>query len=127
VSGISLSGLEPFRLLASTPVGGFALQNGTPTVFTWTAPNDGNNHRVLVFASLGVSSAQTGGAVTVQITDPSGNVGTHTLYAGGLGTGSSTGPGEFSMIVKPGSTVTVAQSSAQTLGAATLYAELWGS
>jgi hypothetical protein len=114
------------QLQAATPAAGFALQNGTPAITSWQVPNDGQEHRVTVFASLDVTSLQTGGAVTVTITDPGGTVGTHTLYAGGVAPG-SVAPGVFVMIVKAGTTVSLAQSTAQTAGAAVLYAEIWGS
>ena len=60
--------LQPFAtapnlgLLASTfaagGLAGFALQNATPNILTWTAPNDGNYHRVVVAASIGVTSSR---------------------------------------------------------------------
>ena len=46
-----------FGLLASTPAAGFALINGTTTILSWTAPADGKNHRLSVFASAHISSA----------------------------------------------------------------------
>ena len=49
------------QLVATTGVNGFALQNGTPTILTWTPPNDGQVHRVLLIAQENVTVAETGG------------------------------------------------------------------
>ena len=112
-------------LQATTGVAGFALQNATPTIISWTAPNDGNLHRFIVICSLDVSSAETGGAVSLVCTPPGAGAQTTSLYAGGLGTGPAYNTQE--RLVQPGTTVTVEQSSALTGGAATVWAEIWGS
>ena len=111
---------------ATTGVAGFALQNGTPTIMTWSVPNDGKMHHGMVFATLDVTSTETGGAVTLTVTDPGGGLGTHTLLAGGASSGSSTIPSAFPFAAEAGSSVIVAQSSALTGGAATLYGSIWG-
>lgn len=113
-------------LLATTGLSGFALQNGTPNILTWTAPNDGQMHRATLSGELVVTSTETGGAVQATITDPGGTVRNRSILNGGLGASfnSVTGNG---WTVAPNTTVTVAQSSALTGGAAILYAELWGS
>lgn len=124
--------LQPFAvapilgLLAATPVAGFALQNGTPNILTWTAPADGQMHRVLVHAGLRVTSAETGGAVTLTVIQPDGSTYAPGAFAGGSGTNATSG---FTAMhpVQAGSTVTLAQSSALTAGAAVVWAELWGS
>lgn len=112
-------------LVASTGLAGVALVNGSPTLLSWTAPNDGQMHSVIAFGALQVSSAETGGAIGLGWTQPGGQViaaGTQ-MFAGGL----TTGPQWISQqrLVAPGSTVTVAQSSALTVGAATVWAEIW--
>lgn len=115
--------------LAATPLAGFALQNGTPTIISWTAPNDGKLHRFLLSATQHVTSAQTGGGVNVTYTAPDGSAGTLFPFGAGNGVGvsgplaASQGPVE----VEAGSTVTVVQGGALTAGAATVWAELWGS
>lgn len=112
--------------LLATPAGGYALQNGTPTILTWVAPSDGNNHRVELFGQLVVTSAETGGQVSVTYTDPAGNAHTVTLVAAGQGTG----PASLAVtrfVIKSGSTFTVSQSTALTAGAGTLWCEIWGS
>jgi hypothetical protein len=115
------------QMLESTGIGGFPLVNGTPQIFQWTAPNDANMHRVMIFCSLDVASAQTGGAVTLTVKDPGLSSGGHTVFGGGLGAGSPIPNNPVCMMVAPGTQVTLAQATAQTAGAATLYAELWGS
>jgi hypothetical protein len=110
---------------AVTPAAGVALVNGTPAILTWTAPADGNPHRIMVFASLDITVAQTGGAVTLQMTDPAGTTTTHTVFSGGGGIGSPVSNNPIAMLVQPGSTTTLTQT-AQTAGTASLWAELWG-
>lgn len=112
---------EP-ALVASTGVNGFALQNATPNILTWTAPNDGQMHRVFLNAFIVVGAAQTGGAVTMNTTVPGGVASNPVVFAGGL-TGNQSQ--WFNRLIAPGTTVTLVQSSAQTAGAATVYAELW--
>jgi hypothetical protein len=106
-----------------TAVAGFALQNATPTLLTWTAPNDGAMHLVTVYGSVRVSVAQTGGAIGITATDPGGNALTPALDTGGHATG------QFSftartLLVQAGSTVTVAQTSAMTAGTALAWAAI---
>jgi hypothetical protein len=117
------------ELLAATPEAGFALQNATPTILSWTAPNDGNLHRAKLIIYLLVTSGETGGNINIDFTDPS-----NTSRAFGLGL-SGKAAGEYgnqqyeweSLFAYPGTTVTLVQSSALTGGAATVWAEIWGS
>jgi hypothetical protein len=128
-------GFNPFSntltlgLLATTGLAGFALQNATPNILTWTAPNDGNMHRVVVVSTLIVTSAETGGEITVNYTDPSNVARQRLLYAAALGTGISTPAGNTPTLINvyPGTTVVVQQFTALSAGAAGLWAELWGS
>jgi len=112
-------------LQAATAVAGFALQNATPTVISWTAPNDGRQHRVTVIYTLHVTVAETGGAVVTNFTAPDAGVGQSTAFAGGAGTGVFIPNGPQMAVVGAGTTVSVAQSSALTVGAALLWAEIW--
>jgi len=116
-------------LLASTPASGTALANGTQTILTWTAPNDGNMHRFALTSVVHVTSAETGGGLQLQWKLPDGTADTNGLYAGGSGTGIQINPGGgvFMQLVEPGTTVNFVQTSALTAGAATVWAELWGS
>jgi hypothetical protein len=109
----------PLSLVATTYIAGFTLINGTPIILTWTAPNDGNMHQVLLFGQLVVSSLQTGGAVNLNYNDPAGTGRVQQLFAGGLAAGNNVPP-VTPRTVAPGSTVTVTQT-AQTAGASILY------
>lgn len=111
-------------LATGTPTAGFALQNGTPTILTWTAPADGNPHRVSLVTNLHVTSLETGGAVTLNTTLPDSTAANPQVYAGGA----AAAVYQFSQdrIVGSGTTVTLVQSSALTAGAAVLWAQLWG-
>lgn len=110
-------------LLATTGPNGFTLVNGTPNILSWTAPNDGQLHRIFVFFSLNVTSLQTGGNVGITI-----GSGGHNLAAGGLAAGYQFGLSQsMSAIVLPGQTVLIAETVAQTAGAAVFYGEIWGS
>jgi hypothetical protein len=115
-------------LLASTGAGGYALVNGTGTVITWTAPNDGQVHRFAVLSTIDVATTETGGQINVTYTVPNGNSASNGLYTAGLAAGhNNLAAGTFLKSVAPGSTVSVTQSSALTGGASTLWAEIWGS
>jgi len=131
--------LQPFAdapilgLLASTfplsGTAGFALQNGTPNILTWTAPADGQMHRFMLISEMNVTSAQTGGEINVSFTEPDGVFRTRLLYTGTLAAGfvQPSGDTPTLTLVAPGSVTTLFQQSAQTAGAAVLWAEIWGS
>jgi hypothetical protein len=119
----AVSGLGP---VATTGPTGFALQNGTPSIISWTTPSDGNLHRVTMFITWDVTSTETGGAFGMTWTAPDGGAGALALSAGGSAAGAHT-PTPFSAVCRAGTTVTLAQTSALTGGAATLWAEMWGS
>lgn len=123
----ALATLGGLGMQASTGVAGFALQNATPTILSWTAPNDGQLHRGILFVSLFVSSAATGGQVNLTWTQPGGNVFNPAVFAASQGSGGHlpTG-GTAGFNVAAGSAVTLNQATALTAGAATLWAEIWG-
>ena len=125
-------GVPALQLQAATPVAGVALVNGTPTILIWTAPADGKQHRFMVFASMNVTVTEVGGAVGVAFTTPDQGSLTNNafpgLFTGAQGAGNNYAQAyAVSQVVKPGSTVVVAQTSALTSGAAVLWAEIWGS
>jgi hypothetical protein len=122
------NGLVYMGQLATTGLTGFTLINGTPTILTWTAPNDGAMHRVMLLGELNVTSAQTGGVVTLNYTSPDGGARNRAVFAGSLGAGYNPIPGiaAAGATVAPNTTVTLTQT-AQTAGASVLYMELWGS
>lgn len=110
---------------ASTGPGGFALQNGTPTILSWTAPNDGQVHRYLTFGNTIISSAETGGAIATQYTPPGGASHEGSNDAGGNSAG-TVGWQVLDGVVQAGTTVSLLQISALTVGAAKVVAEIWG-
>ena len=119
---VAPSGLA--ETVAATPAAGSALTSGTPTFLTWTAPNDGNLHQVNLIYSLQVTSLETGGAITMSITAPGGGTLTPSVNAGGSAAGNFAN--NIQRLVAPNTTVTVAQTSALTGGAATFFGILVG-
>ena len=115
----------PTLALQAATVGPFTLVNGTPTIVSWTAPNDGAEHRAMVVVSEDITVAATGGAVGWTFTAPDGSAATPTLIAGGQATGAH--HATDMAIVGPGTTVTIKQSGALTIGAGVVWAEIWGS
>lgn len=120
------AGQPPLSKQATTGAPGFALQNATPTILSWTAPSDGNLHRVQLFGVMHVTSAQTGGNVVLSYKAPDGATGNVTIWGGGFGGGVFQPNINAIVTVQAGSTVTLAQTVAQTAGAAVVFAELWG-
>jgi hypothetical protein len=116
-------------MLATTGTAGYTLVNATGTILTWTAPADGNMHRVMLFGQTWVTTTEVGGALAISITDPGGHSsGSQTVDSGSHGVNfHQLGSGYWNLLVEAGSTVTLSQSSALTTGAATLWAEIWGS
>lgn len=121
-------------LQATTGYTGYTLINGTGTIVSWTAPNDGALHRFEIFARLIVSSNLTGGAIFA------GNGGTvltgGTINSGAFLWSANQGAGDYfltktslgvSGILGPAEQIYIKQSTAITGGAAILYAEIWAS
>ena len=125
--------LDPFAvapaigLLAATPSAGYTLVNGTGNILQWTAPNDGKLHRVQVFAVQDVTVATTGGQILVSYTLPDGFATSHTVFAAGQAQGDNVVANNFSLLVRPNTTVTILQNTAMNPGAAVIWCELWGS
>lgn len=99
----------------------FAKTGGTPNIFTWTAPSDGNPHQVVLTASNNCTSAETGGQVQLSYTI-NGTVKTPAVFAGGAGVGVTVFT--TAITVDPGTTVTLSQSTALTAGATNVSAVL---
>lgn len=114
-----------FQIMASTGLAGFALVNGTPTIISWSVPNDGLMHRAIVFGTMQVTVAETGGTIQQTYTDPGGTAIFTQVIAGGLAIGAAQLTAKL-VTVQANSLVTVKQSAALTAGAATLWAEIWG-
>lgn len=119
--------MSNLQLQAAVPDTGFAIGNSTPTILSWKVPDDGRNHRYIIISSVYISSTETGGQIYISFTGPSGVEGFQQVSAGGQSTGYDDSQYEPPTIVQSGSTVTIAQGSALTGGAATLWAEIWGS
>lgn len=109
---------------SDTGPAGVAMVNGTPGILSWTVPNDGQAHRVSVVGDKHVTVNETGGAVTMSWASPDGGAGTSTLFAGGQAAGLF--GSSLDRVVQAGSVVTVQQSSALTVGASVLFAQIWG-
>lgn len=106
-----------------SPVAGVSMINGTQTLLSWTAPNDGQLHRAQVFFGTNTTSALTGGGTGWTFTGPAGGPLSPTLVAAGQGVGVK--HAFDGAVIAPGTTVTVSQSGAATAGAATMWADLW--
>jgi hypothetical protein len=112
---------------AVTASAGFALQDATPTILSWTAPNDGLLHWAFVGAYLHASSSMTGGELGNSFTDPQGNVVSDNQFVpGGQPSGFSQWQSNL-VPVQPGTVVSVYQATALTGGAAKAWAAIWGS
>jgi len=124
--GANWGSLHGPRPLATTGLDGFALQNGTPNILTWDAPDDGKLHEVSVHGSVCVTSAETGGALTLYFTNPAGLTTSFVVTGGGTATNGVALVDNSAVMVLPGTTVTLSQTTALTAGEATVYATLWG-
>lgn len=107
---------------ATTGTAGYVQTNGTGTVVSYTAPSDGKLHTVNLFGSVIITSTQTGGIISMTWT-LGGN--SHTTQIDGGAHSAGTVPiATATALIDPGTTVSVTQSSALTVGAATVYATL---
>lgn len=115
--------------VAATPLAGYTYVNGTGTIISWTAPNDGQMHRVVLIGQIrSITVPQTGGAISMSLEYPDGSGNpSPSVNAGGNGTGGFHGFSNTVFLVQPGSTIALQQSSAQTAGSTVLWAELWAS
>lgn len=124
-------GLGGLYLAASTGMNGYTLVNNTGSIISWVAPNDGQLHRVAIFGVIHVSSTETGGLVQLQYYGPWTGSTLHagTVFNAGLGTDTSgqVMTNEYTIIIAPNTTVTLAQTSALSIGAAICWAEIWAS
>lgn len=100
---------------------GTALINGTQNLASYTTPADGNAHLVFVAATQTVTSLETGGVVQVTYTS-NGQALTAAMFPGGSAAGTLVA--SATVAADPGTTVTLVQSSALTVGAATVTADL---
>lgn len=110
-------------IAASTPAAGYTVINGTGPIpgLTWTAPTDGQQHRVLLIASLSVATTEVGGQMRMAVTLPNGSTFNQNFLNSQVAGNYSV---SFTAQVQAGSTVTVSQNTALTGGAAVLWADL---
>lgn len=113
-------------LQATTGLAGFALQNATPTFLNWNVPNDGQLHRALIVGTINVTLAETGGTLQQAYTDPAANAIFSQIDAGGHAAGAFQFTAKL-VSVQAGTPVGIRQSVALSAGAATVWAEIWGS
>ena len=111
-------------ITAETSATGVALINGTQTILTATVPNDAKVHTAQVLFAKDVTTALTGGATAFTVTPLVGTpiVTTTTVTAVGYHGGATTSATIH--LVKPGTTVTLKQTTAMTAGAAKVYAKI---
>jgi hypothetical protein len=110
-----------FKKLYTTGPTGFAKVNGTPTLFTYNVPNDGNIHSIQVYGLVVITSGETGGQVQLL----RNGTGLFNINQGGSGGPGMTGTSPALLTAQPGDTITIQQTSALTGGASTTYIELW--
>lgn len=110
---------------AKTPLAGFALQNGTSDILTWTTPNDGNLHTVDVAGVLVVSLLEVGGLIRLLYT-LGGNQIAQTLWAGGSAVGNYYSAFAGAVTCDPNTTQRLQQNTALTSGSASLFATILG-
>lgn len=112
--------------VASTGPNGYTLANTTPTIMSWTAPNDGALHSIELHYNKVVSSAETGGAVAVTFTT-GGRTSTNViqLSAGGQAAGNYAAASNPSICIDPGTTFSVNQTSGLSAGASKVFCEFW--
>ena len=120
------SPVSALQQVLSSGTAGFTLQNATPTILgPWTAPADNQSHVVMVLGEVAVSSAETGGAIRVQFTPPNGSQIVATIDAGAHGSATVNPYSGGLLVVAPGTTVTIVQGTALTVGAAVAYTSVW--
>ena len=105
--------------VASTGAGGFALQNATPTIITWTVPT--GLWFYIVPTLLIVTSAESGGSVSLSTANGNDII---FLWAAALNPGIYRGykiAAALSSLALAGDIVEVTQTAALTAGASTLY------
>lgn len=109
-------GIVGGSVVARTPSAGFPLSAvATPTLLTYTTPNDGQVHQVNIALGLYVSVVEVGGGVSVNATIL-GQPYFNGLLPGAEGVGVH--DGTLSIPCDPNTTVTVVQQAALTSGAA---------
>jgi hypothetical protein len=113
-------------LQATTGAAGYTLVNGTGNIITWTAPNDGNMHRVVLMAILLVTTTEVGGSLNVAYTLPNGTAENSQVIVGAQTPGAKL-ISTAVFLIEANTAFTFQQASALTSGAAVAWAEIWAS
>ena len=113
------------RLAAISPPGGTPLINGTQTLLTWTAPNDGKQHAIYVAAIANITVAETGGQVVINYTIGGQNGQPQLLSPNTAAQLLAANQNAF--MVDPGTTVNILQSTALTAGTAVFFGSIFAS
>jgi hypothetical protein len=119
-------GTAMLALQATTGSTGYTLVNNTGNIITWTAPNDGVMHRVMLVMNTDVSSSATGGQISISITSPNSASHAPVVLAASQTAAYYYNQMAF-FLVAPNTSVTLQQTTALTAGAALLWAEIWAS
>lgn len=104
--------------VATTGTSGVPLIDGTQTILSWTAPDDGKLHTVLVGFVWDISSSLTGGAVQANVPGKASIV----VFSGGEAAGWKVPTTNLIVVLNSGDALELNQTSAATAGAATVYA-----
>ena len=121
LTGAAVTGLP---ITAETSATGVALINGTQTLLTATVPNDGKVHQAYIMTLKTVTATITGGKLTLSWTWPTGLISPYTTTNTAAAEYPKTSTALGGVLVKPGTTVTVKQTTAMTAGAAKVYAKI---
>jgi hypothetical protein len=113
----------PVAQPVTSATAGYTLINGTGNILVYNVPNDGLVHTVNVATNMNVASLETGGQIQVLFTTPDGTAQTFQQHAAGLAAGLART--NSACLCKPGTTVTLQQSTALTAGAAVLWGSMW--
>ena len=113
----------PIAQPVTSAIAGYTLVNGTGNILTYAVPNDGLVHTVMISTMMNVSVAETGGQIQTAFTAPDNSAQTQQNHAAGLGTGIART--NMVLLCRPGTTVTLSQNTALTVGAAVLWGSIW--
>jgi hypothetical protein len=111
-------------ITAETSSTGVALIGASQTILTVLIPSDGKVHQVILTAAVYVTAALTGGAVQTTFTAYPGTSVRHTFTTTTVGTRMYSSTTTAQTLVKPGTRVSVKQTTAMTAGAAKVYAKI---
>lgn len=116
--------LKAAAIVAKTPATGFALTAGTPTIFTYTTPNDGNEHAYILFNTVvGTGTLSTGQS---QLQWTSGGQ-TNTLIISNASNGDGTFNNTYAFAADPNTAINYTQNVALSGGGSMIeYASLLG-